>query len=129
MAAAVADYMPAEMATEKIKKKEDNWSLTFKKTPDILKSLGKEKKNGQLLVGFALETQNEKQNAIEKLKSKNADMIVLNSLRDEGAGFGLDTNKVTIFYKDGRETDLPTKSKQEIAKDIVEKIIQQLNHE
>ena len=129
MAAAVADYMPAEMATEKIKKKEDNWSLTFKKTPDILKSLGKEKKNGQLLVGFALETQNEKQNAIEKLKTKNADMIVLNSLRDEGAGFGLDTNKVTIFYKDGRETDLPTKSKQEIAKDIVEKIIQQLNHE
>lgn len=123
MAAAVADYTPVEAATEKIKKKEDNWSLSFIKTRDILKSLGQEKKDGQILVGFALETSNEKLNALDKLNSKNADFIVLNSLRDAGAGFGHDTNKVTIFDKSGNEYGFEMKSKTEVAKDIIDVII------
>jgi phosphopantothenoylcysteine decarboxylase/phosphopantothenate--cysteine ligase len=123
MAAAVADYTPEQAASEKIKKKDDNWSLSFTKTRDILKSLGKEKKTGQILVGFALETNNEKANALEKLKSKNADFIVLNSLRDPGAGFGHDTNKVTIFDKSGQEYAFEMKSKTEVASDIIDVII------
>ena len=83
----------------------------------------KRKKKGQILVGFALETANEKQYAVEKLVSKNADMIVLNSLNDAGAGFGHDTNKITIFQKEGKEIIFDTKSKEEVAKDIVETII------
>ncbi len=124
MAAAVADYMPEVMASEKIKKKDENLTLVFKRTPDILKSLGKSKRPGQVLVGFALETQDEKKNALEKLQSKNADLMVLNSLRDEGAGFRYDTNKVTIFDSRGNENSLPLKDKSEIAKDIVDSIIE-----
>lgn len=123
MAAAVADYTPEQAAPEKIKKKDDNWNLSFIKTRDILKSLGQEKKSGQILVGFALETNNEKANALEKLKSKHADFIVLNSLRDPGAGFGHDTNKVTIFDKSGKEYAFETKSKTEVARDIIDVII------
>jgi phosphopantothenoylcysteine decarboxylase/phosphopantothenate--cysteine ligase len=123
MAAAVADYTPEQAASEKIKKKDDNWSLSFTRTRDILKSLGQEKKTGQILVGFALETNNEKANALEKLKSKNADFIVLNSLRDPGAGFGHDTNKVTIFDKSGQEYAFEMKSKTEVASDIIDVII------
>jgi phosphopantothenoylcysteine decarboxylase/phosphopantothenate--cysteine ligase len=123
MAAAVADYTPEQAASEKIKKKDDNWSLSFTRTRDILKSLGQEKKTGQILVGFALETNNEKANALEKLKSKNADFIVLNSLRDPGAGFGHDTNKVTIFDKSGQEYAFEIKSKTEVASDIIDVII------
>jgi phosphopantothenoylcysteine decarboxylase/phosphopantothenate--cysteine ligase len=124
MAAAVADYMPEVMASEKIKKKDENLTLVFKRTPDILKSLGKSKRPGQVLVGFALETQDEKKNALEKLQSKNADLMVLNSLRDEGAGFRYDANKVTIFDSRGNENSLPLKDKSEIAKDIVDSIIE-----
>jgi phosphopantothenoylcysteine decarboxylase/phosphopantothenate--cysteine ligase len=102
MAAAVADYTPASVADEKIKKKDEDWSLSFSKTKDILKSLGEQKKNGQVLVGFALETTNERSNARDKLAAKNADIIVLNSLQDEGAGFGVDTNKVSLFDKKRR---------------------------
>ena len=123
MAAAVADYTPAEVASEKIKKKDEQWSLRFEKTRDILKSLGQQKKKGQVLVGFALETNNEKVNAIEKLNSKNADLIVLNSLQDTGAGFGHDTNKITIFDKAGNEFAFETKSKTAVATDIVDVII------
>jgi phosphopantothenoylcysteine decarboxylase/phosphopantothenate--cysteine ligase len=123
MAAAVADYTPVQVAAEKIKKKDENWSLSFTKTKDILKSLGQEKKEGQVLVGFALETDNEKLNALDKLKTKNADFIVLNSLRDPGAGFGHNTNKVTIFDKAGNEFPFETKSKAEVAKDIIDVII------
>jgi phosphopantothenoylcysteine decarboxylase/phosphopantothenate--cysteine ligase len=123
MAAAVADYTPAEVASEKIKKSDDEWSLQFTRTRDILKSLGQQKKKGQVLVGFALETQNEKPNAIGKLNSKNADLIVLNSLQDAGAGFGHDTNKITIFDKAGKEFSFETKSKTAVAKDIVDVII------
>lgn len=123
MAAAVADYTPSEVAEQKIKKQDDNWSLSFTKTRDILKSLGKQKKNGQVLVGFALETNNEKKFALDKLTSKNADIIVLNSLQDAGAGFGVDTNKVTIFDRQGNEYDFGMKSKTAVAKDIVDVII------
>ncbi len=129
MAAAVADYTPVTVAAEKIKKKEAEWSLTFSKTVDILKSLGQQKKNGQVLVGFALETTNEKVNAIEKLNTKNADIIVLNSLQDQGAGFGHDTNKVTLFNKKGTELSFDVKPKHEVAIDIVDAIIRYNTHE
>ena len=128
MAAAVADYTPAEVAGEKIKKKEDQWSLSFSKTTDILQSLGGKKKDGQVLVGFALETNNEKVNALGKLKAKNADIIVLNSLQDKGAGFGQDTNKISIFDKKGGELQFDLKSKSAVAKDIVDAIIRYNQH-
>lgn len=123
MSAAVADYTPVTKADQKIKKKEDRFTIELMKTKDILKSLGEKKKKGQILVGFALETTNEKANALEKLDKKNADMIVLNSLNDEGAGFGHDTNKITIFRRHGAEIEFDTKSKDEVAKDIVDTII------
>jgi phosphopantothenoylcysteine decarboxylase/phosphopantothenate--cysteine ligase len=123
MAAAVADYMPKEMASEKIKKKDTEWSLSFTRTRDILRTLGQDKKQGQFLVGFALETTNEREHALEKLHAKNADMIVLNSLRDAGAGFGHDTNKVTIFDRDGGQYDFGVKSKDAVARDIIDLII------
>ena len=123
MAAAVADYTPVTRASEKIKKKEAQFSLELTRTTDILKSLGEQKKKGQILVGFALETNNEKANALEKLAKKNADMIVLNSLKDEGAGFGGDTNKITILQKDGKEYHFDKKSKTAVASDIIDTII------
>jgi len=123
MSAAVADYTPAVTAPEKIKKKEANMVVELTKTQDILKTLGQKKRKDQVLVGFALETNNEREHALEKLASKNADMIILNSLKDEGAGFGHDTNKVTIFWKGGEEFGFETKSKKEVAKDIVDTII------
>jgi phosphopantothenoylcysteine decarboxylase/phosphopantothenate--cysteine ligase len=101
MAAAVADYTPVQKAREKIKKKEETLTLELTKTKDILKTLGGKKKKGQVLVGFALETNNEKDYAREKLEKKNADLIVMNSLKEDGAGFGYDTNKITIFGKTG----------------------------
>jgi phosphopantothenoylcysteine decarboxylase/phosphopantothenate--cysteine ligase len=124
MAAAVADYTPAIVAEKKIKKTSDELTIELNKTKDILKSLGKIKKDGQLLVGFALETTNEREYALGKLKSKNADMIVLNSLNDEGAGFGVDTNKVCIFDKSGKEFNFNTLPKNEVAKNIINTIIQ-----
>jgi phosphopantothenoylcysteine decarboxylase/phosphopantothenate--cysteine ligase len=126
MAAAVADYTPVEVADKKIKKNKDALTLPLKKTKDILGSLGKQKKEGQLLIGFALETDNEKDNAIKKLKEKNADLIVLNSLQDEGAGFGHDTNKATFFFKDGKERVVELKAKTSLAKDIVDTITELL---
>ncbi len=127
MSAAVADYTPVNMAPEKIKKTANDLSVELTKTTDILKTLGGIKKNGQILVGFALETNDEEANALKKLQSKNADMIVLNSLKDAGAGFGHDTNKITIFDKSGKTYPFDIKSKKEVAKDIVNAIIQQLH--
>lgn len=127
MSAAVADYTPATKASDKIKKTGDTLSITLEKTKDILKTLGEKKKTGQFLTGFALETNNEREYAISKLKTKNADMIVLNSLRDDKAGFGFDTNKVTIFTADGNEVNLPLASKTEIARQIIHNIIQKIN--
>ena len=126
MSAAVADYTPVSKAPEKIKKSEDSFRIELTKTKDILKSLGELKHNGQLLVGFALETNNEKENALQKLKNKNADLIVLNSLNDAGAGFGHDTNKVTIFEKNGNELVYERKPKQQVAHDIVDRIVKML---
>jgi len=125
MSAAVADYTPVQVATEKIKKSEQELILSLTKTKDILKSLGQQKTGKQVLVGFALETNNEKENALQKLQSKNADLIILNSLQDAGAGFGHDTNKITIFDKAGNEYPFDVKSKNEVAIDIVNTIIQQ----
>ncbi len=124
MSAAVADYTPVTVADEKIKNQEGELSITLTKTKDILKTLGEKKKPGQFIAGFALETNNEKEYALGKLKSKNADMIVLNSLQDKGAGFGHDTNKISIFDKDGKEYLFETKSKTAVASDIVNTIIQ-----
>jgi len=126
LSAAVADYRPVEMATEKIKKTGDTLTLELTRTTDILKTLGGLKKAGQVLVGFALETQDEKTYALDKLKAKNADLIVLNSLNDEGAAFGYDTNKITIFGKDGRELAYELKPKQQVAKDIVDQVVKLL---
>lgn len=124
MSAAVADYTPTETQSEKIKKTSDNISISLTRTKDILKHLGEIKKSNQLLIGFALETNNEEAYAKNKLKEKNADMIVLNSLNDAGAGFGHDTNKITIFEKSGKTHHFDTKSKADVAKDIVNTIIQ-----
>jgi phosphopantothenoylcysteine decarboxylase/phosphopantothenate--cysteine ligase len=124
MAAAVADYTPVKKEKEKIKKGEKKIFLELEQTPDILKRLGEQKTDRQILIGFALETTNEKNFALEKLKSKNADLIILNSLNDKGAGFGKDTNKITIFEKGGREFQFDTKAKKEVAKDIVDTVIQ-----
>jgi phosphopantothenoylcysteine decarboxylase/phosphopantothenate--cysteine ligase len=124
MAAAVADYTPSTKSEKKIKKTGDKLVIELTKTKDILKRLGDKKRTGQVLVGFALETDDEKENARNKLKEKNADLIVLNSLNDEEAGFGHDTNKVTIFEKSGKEFQFDTKSKANVAKDIVDTIIQ-----
>jgi phosphopantothenoylcysteine decarboxylase / phosphopantothenate---cysteine ligase len=123
MSAAVADYTPAVYAEQKIKKNGEALHLDLKKTKDILKSLGEVKRKDQILVGFALETTNEREYALNKLTAKNADLIVLNSLNDEGAGFGHDTNKVTIFQKGGQELPFDRKPKQQVAKDIVDTIV------
>lgn len=118
MSAAVADYTPVEVAEQKIKKKESEFNISLKKTTDILAELGKRKTARQLLVGFALETEHEETFAIDKLKRKNLDLIVLNSLNDKGAGFKTDTNKITIFNKALEKTTFDTKTKVDVAKDI-----------
>ncbi len=119
-AAAVADYTPAAPSHEKVKKKEGELSIPLKRTTDIALTLGSMKKNEQISVGFALETSNEKFNAVEKMNKKNFDLIVLNSLKDKGAGFGHTTNKVTIFTKNGLEQSFDLKSKKDVAADIVD---------
>ncbi len=126
MSAAVADYTPATVASTKIKKSTDQFSIELTRTKDILKSIGEQKKNGQLIVGFALETNNEQENAQAKLRTKNADMIVLNSLNDAGAGFGGNSNKITIFDKEGGRFDFDTKPKTAVAEDIVNLIVKKL---
>jgi phosphopantothenoylcysteine decarboxylase/phosphopantothenate--cysteine ligase len=121
LCAAVADFTPETMADEKIKRKGDDMVIRLKPTQDIAASLGQMKTEAQILVGFALETNDEKNNAQLKLKKKNLDFIVLNSLNDEGAGFRCDTNKITIISVDD-EKDFPLKSKAEVAKDIVDEL-------
>ncbi|WP_415324477.1 bifunctional phosphopantothenoylcysteine decarboxylase/phosphopantothenate--cysteine ligase CoaBC [Chryseobacterium sp. MMS23-Vi53] len=122
--AAVADYAPKEVAKEKIKKNDESLTIELIKNPDILRTMG-EKKTHQFLVGFALETQNEEENAKGKLEKKNLDMIVLNSLRDEGAGFKNDTNKIKIFTKTEKK-EFNLKSKDDVAKDILDFVESQL---
>ena len=124
MCAAVADYAPEKQSDVKIKREKDDIPvIKLVKNPDIAASLGKMKTEGQILVGFALETNNEETNAQYKMQRKNLDAIVLNSLNDSGAGFGTDTNKVTIFFADGNKKMYDMKSKAEVAKDIIDAII------
>ncbi|WP_270088788.1 bifunctional phosphopantothenoylcysteine decarboxylase/phosphopantothenate--cysteine ligase CoaBC [Sphingobacterium sp. SYP-B4668] len=126
MSAAVADYTPQTVADQKIKKKEDTFSIDMKKTIDILATLGKRKRDNQVLIGFALETNNELENAKAKLVKKNLDFIVLNSMQDIGAGFAKDTNKITIITQNGKEQVFALKSKMEVAKDICQIIVEHL---
>ncbi len=127
LAAAVADYRPKAFSKTKIKKKEGDLSLELVKTVDIAATLGKVKKPHQTFVGFALETNDEATNALQKLEKKNFDFIVLNSMRDAGAGFGHDTNKIAILRRDGSRTDFPLKSKAEVALDIIAEICRAAN--
>jgi phosphopantothenoylcysteine decarboxylase/phosphopantothenate--cysteine ligase len=126
MSAAVADFTPINVAGEKIKKKPEGLTLEFRRTRDILQTLGSRKKEGQFLVGFALETDHGRAYATGKLQSKNADLIVLNSLEDSGAGFGHDTNKVTLFDRNGGEFGFSLRSKAEVARDIVDVIVKSI---
>lgn len=129
MSAAVADYTPENPAAEKIKKHSEGLDLHLKKTKDILASIGKQKREDQLLVGFALETENEIENARQKLHNKNADIIVLNSLRTKGAGFKTATNQVIMMTKADQTFESELKSKSEIADDILNLVFKMLNHE
>ena len=125
LCAAVADFTPSITATQKIKKQPGQTSMTIEMitTTDIAATLGQLKRPNQTLIGFALETHDELANALRKLQGKNLDMIVLNSLQDTGAGFGTDTNKVTLLYANGAKKDLPLLSKQEVANQIIDQII------
>lgn len=122
LCAAVADFRPETQADEKIKREKDDLVIRLKPTQDIAANLGSRKKENQILVGFALETNNEAENAQGKLKRKNLDFIVLNSLKDENACFGYDTNKITIIEKNGNTQAFSLKSKTEVAKDIIDKV-------
>jgi phosphopantothenoylcysteine decarboxylase/phosphopantothenate--cysteine ligase len=124
MSAAVADYTPVAKAKQKIKKGDDGMQLELKRTTDILKTLGTLKRKEQVLIGFALETENELAHAKEKLEKKNADIIVLNSLNDAGAGFALDTNRISILHRDGQVREFETKPKEQVAKDIIDTLIE-----
>jgi phosphopantothenoylcysteine decarboxylase / phosphopantothenate---cysteine ligase len=127
MSAAVADYAPENVSITKIKKSGNELHLKLKKTKDILAELGRLKNKKQLLIGFALETDNEVENAVKKLNAKNLDFIVLNSLKSKGAGFAHQTNKITIIDKKGNKIDYKLKSKSEVAQDIVHKVISMMH--
>ncbi|UHG89365.1 bifunctional phosphopantothenoylcysteine decarboxylase/phosphopantothenate--cysteine ligase CoaBC [Spirosoma oryzicola] len=127
LSAAVADYTPVYVAEQKIKKKENQFSLELTKTTDIAATLGSQKRSDQFLMGFALETNNERENALKKLKSKHLDWIVLNSLRDQGAGFGHDTNKITVIDKDEQTHEFALKTKDEVAQDLVNLVVKKLS--
>jgi len=123
MTAAVADYTPSRKHSSKVKRTRENWIIELEPTPDIAAELGRRKRKDQVLVGFALETDQEEVNAQNKLKKKNFDFIVLNSLNDKGAGFGVDTNKITIIDKDNNIRYFELKSKREVALDIIDKLV------
>lgn len=127
MCAAVADFTPVVKVDKKVKRGKENYSIELKPTKDIAAALGQQKKDTQLLVGFALETNDEHQNAQKKLEKKNLDFIVLNSLNDKGAGFGVDTNKICIIDRQNKQTDFELKTKSLVAVDIVNRIIEEIN--
>lgn len=127
LSAAVADFRPKSIASQKIKKSQSGLTIELEPTPDILAALGK-KKTGQFVVGFALETDNAVVNATDKLMRKNADLIVLNSLKDAGAGFGHDTNRVSIIDRTGRVLTFGLKPKHEVATDILAAIAERIRH-
>ena len=126
-AAAVSDYKPIKTYSQKIKKLDGYLEIKLEKTKDILLEMSSAKKDHQFVVGFALETENEERNAIKKLQTKNLDMIILNSMKDKGAAFGFDTNKISIIEKDLSITNYDLKEKSEVAKDIVSSIIKKIN--
>ncbi len=126
LSAAVADYTPTHPADRKIKKKESHFNIELTKTVDIAATLGKQKRPKQIMVGFALETDNEFENAVGKLKSKNLDLIVLNSLNDKGAGFAYDTNKIIVIEASGRVHHFDLKTKTEVAQDILQLVAEKL---
>ena len=126
MAAAVSDFKPKEFSNKKIKKDNIQPKMELEKTKDVLLELGRLKKN-QFLVGFALENENEIENSLKKLKNKNLDLIILNSLNDKGAGFGTETNKITIINSKEEKTDYDLKDKSEVAEDILNSIMSQIN--
>ena len=126
LSAAVADFTPAEISERKIKREGEDILLKLKPTSDIAATLGGMKKKSQILAGFALETHNEMANAAAKLKRKNLDLIVMNSLQDAGAGFGNDTNKVTLIDSNNIIDKFELKSKEEVARDILDKIVELL---
>jgi phosphopantothenoylcysteine decarboxylase/phosphopantothenate--cysteine ligase len=125
LCAAVADFAPVQTALEKIKKEAGQTTMTLQLniTPDIAKALGESKKAGQTLIGFALETEHEKENALHKMERKKMDAIILNSLRNKGAGFGTDTNIVTILQANGNTSELPLLSKSDVAEKILDTLI------
>lgn len=127
LAAAVADFYPVATSENKLKRTDDEIILKLRPTTDIAQALGKLKKNTQILAGFALETENEIANASAKLRKKNLDLIVLNSLRDEGAGFGYNTNRITIIDRNNIIDKFELKSKEEVARDILDKIVSMMN--
>ena len=124
LTAAVADFTPKQRSEQKVKRTRNTWILELEPTRDIAAELGKSKKKGQVLVGFALETDHELENARSKLERKNFDFIVLNSLNDRGAGFGYDTNKISILERDNNIRIFELKTKKEVALDIVEKLLE-----
>jgi phosphopantothenoylcysteine decarboxylase/phosphopantothenate--cysteine ligase len=127
-AAAVADYKPAQVFAQKMKKSTDEFSLQMVKNVDIAQEFGKVKSEDQVSVGFALETNDEEQNALKKLYSKNLDLVVLNSIQDENATFGFDTNKITLINRDFVFKAFPLKNKKEVGEDIAEAVIRLLNN-
>ena len=127
MAAAVADYTPANPSDSKRKKEDGDLVLHLRRTPDILKTLGQNKREGQTLVGFALETDDGLKNAQRKLKAKNLDWIVLNNPKEAGAGFGTKTNRVILIHRDGTSESLPLQSKREVARTLIDRVTQHLS--
>lgn len=127
--AAVADYSPADVADKKIKKEGEGLDIHLNKTKDIAGEMGKRKKNGQFIVGFALETDHELEHAQGKLERKNFDLVVLNSLRDKGAGFGHDTNKITILRRDTKKFSFELKDKSEVAADILDCLLDYMHQQ
>ena len=127
--AAVSDFAPAETAPEKLKRGEQGWTLRLEPTRDIAGELGRAKKKGQLFVGFALETGNELENARNKLERKNLDLVVMNSVRDEGAGFGTDTNRVTMIDRSGSMESYERKPKSQVAIDLVERVAKMMGND
>src|SRR5664279_3883911 len=124
LCAAVADFTPIEIDITKLKREKENLSLELKPTHDIAATVGEMKTDSQFLIGFALETNNEEANAFSKMERKNFDFIVLNSLQDEQAGFGYDTNKICILHRSGSKKEFELKSKNAVAEDIVAEIVE-----
>jgi phosphopantothenoylcysteine decarboxylase/phosphopantothenate--cysteine ligase len=126
--AAVSDYTPAEKSAKKVKRGDGDWTIRLEPTRDIAAEMGRRKSKGQLLVGFALETDKEVENAFSKLKKKNLDLVVMNSMQDEGAGFGNDTNRVSMIDGSGKVEKFDLKPKDQVASDLVNQVIKMIDH-